>query len=170
MTVLANIAAVRTQINDDITTNGTGDITGALMNQNLIDFLDTVEDVLTTEAKTEAIGIAVSDETTALTTGTEKVTFRMPYAFTLTGVRASLATAGSASGTTTVDINESGTTVLSTKLTIDNTEKTSQTAASPPVISDASLADDAEMTIDIDAVTGGADEAGLKIWLIGTRA
>ena len=116
------------------------------------------------------IGIACSDETTALTTGTAKATFRMPYAMTLTAVRASLTGAGSTSGTTTIDINESGTTVLSTKLTIDAGEKTSQTAATPAVISDSALADDAEITIDIDAVTGGADETGLKVWLIGTRA
>lgn len=116
------------------------------------------------------IGIACSDETTALTTGTAKATFRMPYAMTLTAVRASLTGAGSTSGTTTIDINEAGTTVLSTKLTIDAGEKTSTTAATPAVISDSALADDAEITIDIDAVSGGADETGLKVWLIGTRA
>lgn len=116
------------------------------------------------------IGIACSDETTALTTGTAKATFRMPYAMTLTAVRASLTGAGSTSGTTTIDINEAGTTVLSTKLTIDAGEKTSTTAATAAVISDSALADDAEITIDIDAVSGGADETGLKVWLIGTRA
>lgn len=117
--------------------------------------------------KTEALIIAASDETTALTTGTAKTTFRMPYAFTLTDVRASLTTAGGTSGTTTIDINESGTSILSTKLTIDQGEKTSETAATAPVISDTSLADDAEITIDIDAVSGAATEAGLKISLIG---
>ena len=122
------------------------------------------------DAQPEAIGVAASDESTALTTGAGKVSFRMPFAMTLTAVRASLVGAGSSSGTTTVDINESGTTVLSTKLTIDNTELTSQTAATPAVISDSALADDAIITIDIDAVTGGADETGLKVWLIGTRA
>jgi len=116
-----------------------------------------------------AIGIAVGDETTAITTGTAKVTFRMPYAFTLTGVRASLTTAGSGTGTTTFDINEGGTTVLSTKLTIDATEKTSTTAAAAAVISDSALADDAEITVDVDAITSGAVEAGAKIWLIGYR-
>lgn len=117
-----------------------------------------------------AIGIACSDESTALTTGSAKVTFRMPYAMTLTDVRASLTGAGSTSGTTTIDINESGSTILSTKLTIDQGEKTSETAATAAVISDSALADDAEITIDIDAVTGGADETGLKVWLIGTKA
>ena len=114
--------------------------------------------------------IAVSDETTALTIGTGKVTFRMPYAMKLTSVRASLTGAGSTSGTTTIDINEAGSSVLSTKLTIDFGEKTSTTAAVPAVISDSALADDAEITIDIDAVTGGADETGLKVTLIGFRS
>lgn len=111
--------------------------------------------------------VAVGDETTAITTGTAKVTFRMPRAVTLTAVRASLTTA-STSGTPTVDINEGGTTILSTKLTIDANEKTSTTAATAAVISDSALADDAEMTIDIDVAGTGA--AGLKVTLIGTPA
>ena len=113
-------------------------------------------------------GIAVSDETTALTVGTAKVTFRMPYAMTLTGVRASVTTAPTGS-VLTVDINESGITILSTKITIDATEKTSTTAAIPPVISDLALADDAEITVDIDTIGTTIAGAGLKILLIGTR-
>lgn len=117
--------------------------------------------------KTESIVIACSDETTALTTGTAKATFRMPYAFTVTAVRASLTTAPTTSGTLTVDINENGTSILSTKLTIDITEKTSTTAATAAVISDSALADDAEITIDIVAISWGATEAWLKVYLIG---
>ena len=115
----------------------------------------------------EVIGIAVSDEETALTTGNAKVTFRMPFAMTLTAVRASLTTA-STSGLPTFDINEGGTTILSTKLTIDANEKTSTTAATPAVISDSALADDAEITIDIDVAGTGAK--GAKVYLIGRRA
>lgn len=118
---------------------------------------------------TTAIPIAVSDETTALTTGTAKVTFRMPFAFTLTSVRASVTTAPTGS-VLTVDINEGGTSILSTKLTIDASEKTSTTAATPAVISDTSLADDAEITIDIDTVGSTVAGAGLKVYLIGTVA
>ena len=114
------------------------------------------------------IQLAASDETTALTTGTNKVTFRTPCAFTLTEVRASLTTAQSSGSIFTVDINENGTSVLSTKLTIDNTEKTSTTALTPAVISDSSLADDSEMTIDIDQIGDGTAK-GLKITLIGYR-
>ena len=115
----------------------------------------------------EHIGVALSDETTAITTGTAKVTLRMPFAMTLTAVRASLATA-STSGIPTVDINEAGATILSTKLTIDANEKTSTTAATAAVISDSALADDAEITFDIDVAGTGAK--GLKVWLIGTRS
>jgi hypothetical protein len=67
-----------------------------------------------------------------------------------------------------VDINESGASILSTKLSIDNSEKTSTTAATPCVISDGALADDAEITIDVDQIGDGTAK-GLKITLIGTR-
>lgn len=118
------------------------------------------------KVRVQAIQIACSDETTALTTGAAKATFRVPYAFTLTGVRASVTTAPTGS-VLTVDINEGGTTILSTKITIDATEKTSTTAATPPVISDTALTDDAEITIDIDTVGSTIAGAGLKVTLIG---
>ena len=116
----------------------------------------------------ESIIIAASDETSALTVGTNKVTFRMPYAFTLTAIRASLTTAQASGSIFTVDVNENGVSVLSTKLTIDNTEKSSVTAATAAVISDSSLADDAEITIDIDQI-GNGSATGLKVILIGRR-
>jgi len=118
---------------------------------------------------TQSLIVAASDETTDLTTGTAKSTFRMPYAFTLSAVRASVTTAPTGSAIT-VDINEAGTSVLSTKITIDPTEKTSVTAASQPVISDTALADDAEITVDIDQVGSTVAGTGLKITLIGTKA
>jgi hypothetical protein len=110
--------------------------------------------------------VAVSDETTTLTTGTNKVRFRVPYPMTLTGVRGHLNTA-STSGIVTVDINENGTTILSTKLTFDVNERTTTTAAIPAVLSDTSLTDDAELSVDIDIAGTGA--AGLKVTLLGTR-
>jgi hypothetical protein len=115
------------------------------------------------------IGIACSDESTAITAGTAKVTFRMPYAMTLTAVRASVTTAPTGS-TILIDINEGGTTILSTKLMIDASEKTSTTATTAYAISDSSLADDAEMTIDFDQVGSTVAGAGVKVWLIGTRS
>ena len=114
----------------------------------------------------ETIGISVVSESTTLTTGTAKRTFRMPFAFTVTGVRANLSTASS-SGIPTVDINEGGTTILSTKLTIDANELTSTTAVDAAVVSDTALADDAEITIDIDVAGTGAK--GLKVYINGYR-
>ena len=112
--------------------------------------------------------VAVSDEVTALTAGVAKVTFRMPYAMTLSAVRASLTTAqATGASLLTVDIKESGISILSTKLSIDNTEKTSTTAAVPVVISDTVLADDAEITIDINLIGDGTAK-GLKVYLIGS--
>lgn len=120
-----------------------------------------------TGATVVAIPIACGDEVTAATTGTAKVTFRMPYAMTLSAVRASVTTAPTGS-TLVIDINESGSTILSTKLSIDASEKTSTTAATPPVISDTSLADDAEITIDFDQVGSSVAGTGVKVYLIGT--
>jgi hypothetical protein len=114
------------------------------------------------------IGVACSDETTALTVGTAKTTFRMPHAMYLTGVRANV-NVGPTGSVLTVDINENGTTILSTKLTIDATEKTSTTAATPYVFSDTQLADDSEITIDIDGVGSTYAGRGLKVWLMGYR-
>ena len=125
--------------------------------------------------QSRALEVACSDEGTALTTADNpKITFRMPFGLVLNqgedGLRASLTGAGSTSGTTTVDINEGGSTILSTKCTIDDGDLTSVGASSAVVVSDVNLADNASITVDVDAVTGGADETGLKIQLIGTLA
>ena len=151
-------------------TNPASALTGAelvYVGQAGADAVTTMQDIANL-TNVQSIVAAASDETTALTTGTGKITFRMPYAFTLSAVRASLTTAQTSGSIFTVDINDSGTTILSTKLTIDNTEKTSTTAATPAVISDTALADDAEITIDIDQVGDGTAK-GLKVVLIGTR-
>lgn len=108
--------------------------------------------------------VAASNEYTALTAGTTKVTFRMPRARTLVSIKASLTTAqASGSNLVTVDVNESGTTILSTKLTFDNTETTTVTAATAAVISDTALAADAVITVDIDNIEAASVASGLKI-------
>ena len=118
-----------------------------------------------------AMQIAASDETTALTVADDKVTFRMPYAMTLNagiaGVRASLTTAGTTSGVTTIDIEQGGVSILSTLLTIDYGELTSYTAATAVVVGTTALTDNSVMTVNVDGLSGGATEAGLKIQLIG---
>ena len=113
--------------------------------------------------------VAVTDLTTAIGAGTFKIKFRMPYALTLTEIpRASLYTVQTSGSIFTVDINKSNATILSTKLTIDNGESTSKTAATPAVLSSTTLADDEEISVDVDQV-GDGTARGLIITLIGFR-
>lgn len=113
----------------------------------------------------QILPVACSDEFTLLTAGIGKVTFRAQSAMTLVGVRASLTTAATGS-TFIVDINKNGTSILSTKLSIDAGEKSSFTAALAAVISDTSIADDDEMSIDIDQIGSTLAGKGLKVCLI----
>ena len=84
-------------------------------------------------------------------------------AITVKAVGAYVDTAGT-TNTTTIDINEAGVSILSTKITIDSTEKSSETAATPPVISDTAIAADAVVTFDIDAISTTAAK-GLTVWV-----
>lgn len=111
--------------------------------------------------------IACSDETSNLTTGAAKVTFRAPHAMTIVGVRANVNSA-SAGAAVQVDINDNGISIFSTPLTIDAGEETSVTAAVPAVITNSAFADDDEITIDIDAV-GTTPAKGLKVHIYYTR-
>lgn len=117
------------------------------------------------KADERPIQLALSDETTTLTTGTGKLTFRMPYACKFTKIpRINLNTVSS-SGLVTVDIKKNGTTIFSTLLTIDVSEKTSVTATTPCVLSSnpTTFADDDEITFDITVAGTGAK--GLKATL-----
>lgn len=115
---------------------------------------------------TEAFIAAASDETTALTTGTAKVTFRMPYAFTITGIRLSASTAPTGAALI-VDIKEAGVSLFSTLPRIDAGSTTSVGSATPYVITDTSLADNAVITIDITQIGSTIAGAGLKVYIIG---
>ncbi|MEI6296288.1 MAG: hypothetical protein WCO84_01405 [bacterium] len=111
--------------------------------------------------------LALSDEITAITTGTAKMTFRSPFAVTLTKIpRISLSTASSVN-LPTVDIKKNGSSIFSTPLRIDATEKTSVTATTPAVLSTTSIADDDELTFDINEAGTGAK--GLKVTLFYRR-
>src|SRR5688572_19078696 len=114
-------------------------VTGTLANSNL-----------STAIRTKDFPFSVTDEVIPITTGTGILKFRATRAMTLTGIRASLNVAQASGSIVTIDVNEGGATILSTKLTFDNTETTTVTAAAAPVISDTSIADNAEITIDID--------------------
>jgi len=145
-------------------------------NNNLLEFVEVfrswvdLSDYYTkteVDSKNTELAYACSDESSSLTTGTV-ITFRMPFAMTLTSVRASVNTAPTVSSLI-VDVKESGVSIFSTLLSIDATEKTSTTASVPVVISDVDLADDAEMTISITQIGSSVAGAGLKILFTGKK-
>lgn len=112
----------------------------------------------------DAIGIpydtylAVSDETTTLTSGTSKVTFYAPRGFEISKVKVSLSTSGST--TTTVDVNVGGTSILSSPIDLTSGDFVVSTTA----LATSTISEDDRFTVDIDAA--GTDAAGLKIYLI----
>jgi hypothetical protein len=124
----------------------------------------TVAAMCTTLQIPVTLSFILSDETTTLTTGT-KLTYEIPFAMTLTAVpKASLTTAGTG---TTVDIKESGTSILTNKIVFDSGETSITTAATPPTLADSSIANNAVLTFIVDATAGAA--AGLKVSLTGYR-
>ena len=113
--------------------------------------------------------VALSDETTDLTTGL-KVSFYAPYALTLTGFLGSVTTAGTGS-TVVMDVHVAGTTVMSTdKISIDASELNSTTAATAPAITTTSVAQYALVECYIDQIGATIAGAGAKIHIYATRA
>ena len=116
-----------------------------------------------------ALVVALSDEDSPLnfaSSSTPAVSFRMPYPMIVTEVKASVRTATSGS-VLTCDIHEAGTTILSTKITIDDGETTSATATTPPIISDNELANDGLIELFMDSRDSGASARGLKLTIFG---
>jgi len=115
------------------------------------------------------IGVAASPLDTDLEVATDQAIIAAPEDMTVTQVFAKVGTPPVGS-TIIVDIHKNGTTILSTKISIDASEKTSLTAATPPVISVPGLLQGDEITIDIDQI--GASTAGkdLTVYVLGTKA
>jgi hypothetical protein len=113
------------------------------------------------------ISYACSDETSNLTVG-NLISFRAPYAMILSEVRISVNDAPTVSSLI-VDVKEGGVSIFSTLLSIDASELTSVTAATPAVISDVNLADDALLTVSTTQVGSGNAGKGLKILFKGKR-
>lgn len=117
---------------------------------------------------------------TNIATGTGKDSFVLPYDLMLDevaarGLYAGLAVAQATGAVLTVDVNVDGVSILATRLTFDNNERTTITAATPAVYSTAFLAANriipagSEVTIDVDQV-GTALAKGLAVYLRGARA
>ena len=114
------------------------------------------------------IGVQVGAVAADLAVGTDLNSFVMPYDMIVTDVYADVKVAPVGS-TLVIDINKVTTTTLSTKLSIDSTETSSQTAATPAVISDSNFPRGTKISFDVDQV--GSTTAGqeLTIFLFGYK-
>jgi hypothetical protein len=130
----------------------TGDVTGSTalaIGSNKITKL-----MIQTTAKTEALIIAVSDESTALD-GTQTAKFVLPYGFEVTKVKGSLNVTGTSNVVATVTMGGLAlATVTISATTADDSSPTNTTGAENDVIS-------------ITTTSGTANATGLKIYLIG---
>lgn len=117
----------------------------------------------------ETWAVAMSDETTSISSGAAKTTLRFPYGFEMIETPIASVTSASTSGVVTVDINDDGTSIFSgNKLTIDANEKDSTSAAAVATISvPTRIALGSIMTFDID--TAGTNAKGLKVYMLGRR-
>lgn len=111
--------------------------------------------------------VAVGDESTSATVVSAAVTFRMPRAVTLSAVYANVTTAATGGTLLQLDVKKNGVSIFSTKITLDATEKTSVTAATPAVLSTTSISADDQMTVDVVAVGSTIAGSGIKINFLG---
>ena len=107
----------------------------------------------------------VTPQESTVTSGTNKYSFRMPYAAILTGVRASV-NAAPTGGDLVIDVNAGGTSVFEAgaKLTIDNNQTTSTTSEAQSSLATTSLTDDQLISVDVDSVSG--TPTGLRVTLL----
>ena len=110
----------------------------------------------------QCIPMACSDETTDLTTGL-KITFRMPYAMTLTEVRASFTTVSLYPSIIDIHCNGVSIFTLGNLLTIDPEEYSSVTGT-PYAFNDNYLPDNSEIEVYLTDIGAGTPK-GLKVYI-----
>ncbi len=140
--------------------NALSTIAGATSSQSL-----PVAELAAIAATEHFLVFKVGDDTTAITTGTGKVEYTAPFDFKVLEVYGSLKTASS-SGAPAFDVNKGGTSVFTTVPTIDQSEVSTFTAATPAVLKTdgtETFAAGNELSIDID--TAGTGAVGLIVTL-----
>lgn len=126
----------------------------------------------------ETIAIVCSDRATTIVVATDVGSYVLPWALTLTDIQAQLLVAHT-SGTFTVDANVAGSTILSTKLTIDANELSSITAATPYAFAPftattirskvVQIPKGSKLSVDVDDDGSGGTPKGLIVTFIGWR-
>ena len=88
-----------------------------------------------------------------------------PYAYTITNLILACETAPTGANLI-VDLNKNGSSILSTKISVDATERTSVTAATPYVLTSTNLAAGDILLPDIDQIgTGGGTNVQLYVYV-----
>lgn len=113
----------------------------------------------------QKIGFALSDSSTALAVGTDKAYWIPDTDIVIEGI---IITAGTAptGATIIVDMNVAGTSILSTKASIDIGERTSATSAVSPVLASTQVIANQIITFDIDQVGSTVAGAGLIAFIL----
>lgn len=106
------------------------------------------------------IEIQIFDPETDVATGAKKGFVHIPFAGTLLSVHAQVDTPSTV-GDPVFNIKKNGGEILSTKISIDVGECGSDTASTPPAISDAVVAENDVYTYDVDGA--GTGTKGLTI-------
>ncbi|AEC52961.1 triple helix repeat-containing collagen [Synechococcus phage S-CRM01] len=111
------------------------------------------------------LGITCSDETTPITTGTDKFTFTVPLNGTIDSIIASSIVAPDGSDII-IDVNKNGSSILTTEIHIDDGDVSSIGSATPYVISDDALVAGDVISVDFDQVGSTTEGTGVKLWFI----
>lgn len=112
------------------------------------------------------IGYALSSSTAQLTVEANIQAHRMSTAGTITELRYEAPLAAPTGSVLELDVLKNGTSILSTRLTIDAGEISSETAAVPAVISDASFATGDVFTFSRTQADAGGTARGDRIFVI----
>lgn len=112
-----------------------------------------------------ALIVAASSEVTDLIVAPGVAAVRAPQAGTISQVRGSV-TRGSTLGLVEVNVLRNGVSIFTTPITLDLGERTSVTAATPPVLDPLQVAvtDDDEFVVDV--ISAGSGTRGLKITIL----
>ena len=110
------------------------------------------------------MGFALTDETSALTTG-QKIATDMPVSMNVKRVYASVGTAGGTSAIT-IDVEDEGVSILNAVLSLSAGSNNAETSTFTGAASNYQLTKGDALTIDVDAIDDGTARS-LKVYLIG---
>ena len=130
-----------------------------------------VDDLAVLASVSKEFYIDVVPEATANTVGTRKVSFRLPYAFTITGALFSVGTAPTGSAAI-FDIKQATVSIYTTKPQVDISGFSSFASTQPGVLTSTTgvaVAANAEITVDVSQIGSTVASSGLKLILQGRR-